>query len=53
MEDRYRMPRRGVVQEKWPGGTDAQKVGEGWPGPVKCLYTLRIRSAHRICRGLD
>lgn len=28
-------------------------MGEGWPGPVKCVYTLRIRSAHRICRGLE
>lgn len=52
LEDRYRMPHRGVVLEKWPGGTD-EKVGEGWPGLVKCVYTLRIRSAHRICRGLE
>lgn len=41
LEDRYRMPCRGVVLEKWLGGTDKQKVGEEWPGPVKCVYTLR------------
>lgn len=53
MEDRYRMPCRGVVLEKWLGGTDKQKMGEEWPGPVKCVYTLRLRSVHRICRGLE
>lgn len=27
------------------------EVGEEWPSPVKCVYTLRLRSVHRICRG--
>lgn len=53
MEDRYKMPCRGVVLEKWLGGTGKQKVGEEWPGPVKCVYTLRLRIVHRICRGLE
>lgn len=42
---------RGVVLEKWPGGTEALKVGEEWPGPVKCVYT--VRRIYGICGGLE
>lgn len=37
LEDRYRMPRRGVVPVKWPGGTEG---GGGMARPSKMrLYT--------------
>lgn len=39
--------------EKWPGGTEEQKVGAEWPGPVKCVYTVRLRRVYGTCRGLE